>query len=86
MAQTVKVIDVRTPEEFAGGNVEGSVNIPLDTISGRLDEIVAIKEPIILCCASGGRSNSAYQYLRSNGCSNIEDGGPWFQVAEQLKN
>lgn len=84
--QEVKVIDVRTPGEFAGGHVEGSINIPVNIIHEHIEEIKAINQPIILCCASGGRSNSAYHFLKSNGIENISDGGPWFQVVEALKN
>jgi len=80
----MKVIDVRTPMEFAGGKVDGSINIPLDTIPQRLNEILSIDEPIVLCCASGGRSYSAYMYLVQQGCKNITDGGPWFEVANSM--
>ena len=80
----VKVIDVRTPMEFAGGHVEGSINIPLDTFGKKVNEILEIKEPIILCCASGMRSFSAYQFLTEKGCANVSDGGPWYTVADAL--
>ncbi len=85
MEKEIKVIDVRTPMEFAGGNVDGSINIPLDTIPQRINEILNIQEPIILCCASGGRSQSAYQFLIQKGCTNIQNGGSWFQVAQQTR-
>lgn len=80
----VKVIDVRTPMEFAGGHVEGSLNIPLDTIDQKINEILEMNKPIILCCASGMRSFSAYQYLTQKGCANVTDGGPWYAVANAL--
>ena len=81
-----KVIDVRTPAEFAGGHVEGSVNIPLNTIHERVDELLAIEQPIVVCCASGGRSFTAYQFLTSKGISNIHDGGSWLNVVRLLQN
>lgn len=84
--QEVKVIDVRTPAEFAGGHVEGAINIPVNIIHQHIEEIKAINQPIVLCCASGGRSFSAYQFLKENGITNLSDGGPWFSVAESLKN
>ncbi len=77
MSQTV--VDVRTPEEFMGGNVAGSINIPLHQIMNRLDEIKALQQPVILCCASGGRSEQATMMLQSKGidCTN---GGSWLEV------
>lgn len=73
------VIDVRTPEEFFGGNVAGSINIPLQEIHQRIGEIGAMSQPIVLCCASGGRSGLATAILKSQGieCSN---GGSWLDV------
>jgi rhodanese-related sulfurtransferase len=73
------IIDVRTPEEFMGGNVVGSINIPLQLIDKQIDEIKKMAMPIILCCASGGRSGMATQYLTKNGieCAN---GGSWLDV------
>lgn len=80
----VKVIDVRTPMEFAEGNVEGSINIPINTLEQRVNEILEFKEPIIICCASGMRSFSAYQFLIQKGCNNLTDGGSWYNVANSL--
>jgi len=70
------LIDVRTPAEFQAGNVPGSINIPLNEIPQRLDEIRAIQGPIDLCCLSGGRSGQATAYLRAQGidCNNA---GGW---------
>ena len=74
-----KVVDVRTPSEFMGGHVAGSVNIPLQEIPGRLSELKAITESIILCCASGGRSFQAASYLNGHGIT-CYDGGSWMTV------
>jgi phage shock protein E len=73
------IVDVRTPGEFMGGNVNGSINIPLQEIEQRLQEIKALQEPIILCCASGMRSGQATTYLKNCGveCTN---GGSWLDV------
>lgn len=73
------IIDVRTPGEFMGGNVSGSINIPLNEITLRLEEIKKMNQPIILCCASGGRSGQATMFLKQHGidCSN---GGSWLDV------
>lgn len=77
--QKVKVIDVRTPGEFMGGNVAGSINIPLQEIQQRINEIKSINEPIVLCCASGNRSGQAASYLQRMGID-CKNGGSWYQV------
>ena len=73
------IVDVRTPSEFMGGNVEGSINIPLQEIERRMDELKTLKQPLVLCCASGGRSGQATQFLSQQGieCCN---GGSWLDV------
>ena len=75
------IIDVRTPEEFEDGNVSGSINIPLHEIQGRLEELKQIQGPIILCCASGGRSGQATSFLKQHGLD-CENGGSWMQVSQ----
>jgi phage shock protein E len=73
------VVDVRTPDEFRGGNVVGSINIPLQEIAERIEELKQLKAPIVLCCASGNRSGQANRYLEMQGieCCN---GGSWLDV------
>ena len=71
-----KIVDVRSPEEFAGGKVIGSTNVPLAQIPQHEEEFRAYTSPIILCCASGNRSGQATEYLRSKGIS-CENGGSW---------
>jgi len=73
------VIDVRTPAEFRGGHVAGSINIPLQDIPMRLEEIKTLSQPILLCCASGNRSGHAAAYLKKNGVE-CENGGSWMEV------
>ena len=80
------IIDVRTQGEFSMGNVNGSINIPLDTIPNRLDEIRNMGKPIVVCCASGGRSNAACQWLNAQGLTDVFDGGPWTIVDAQVRN
>ena len=52
------IIDVRSPMEFACGNVAGSINIPLQEIPLRMNEIKEMNSRVILCCASGARSGN----------------------------
>ncbi len=73
------IVDVRTPAEFMGGNVAGSINIPLQEIPQRIDELKQLSSPLVLCCASGGRSGQAHHYLSNQGfeCHNA---GSWLDV------
>ena len=75
-----KVIDVRTPAEFAGGHVAGSENIPLNEVPNKVAEFRNLKGPIILCCASGNRSGQATAFLRAQGLEEVYNGGSWLDV------
>jgi rhodanese-related sulfurtransferase len=73
------IVDVRTREEFMGGHVATSINIPLNEIPERLEEIKTLATPLILCCASGGRSGQAESYLSQQGIECL-NGGSWLNV------
>ncbi len=73
------IVDVRTPNEFMGGNVEGSINIPLQEITNKIDELKKLKQPLVLCCASGNRSGQAHRYLIQQGIECL-NGGSWMDV------
>lgn len=74
------VIDVRTPGEFTMGNINNSINIPLQEIDMHLDKIKNIKGNIVLCCASGMRSENALHFLKSNGIQNAVNAGSWMNL------
>jgi rhodanese-related sulfurtransferase len=78
------IIDVRTPGEYSGGHVAGSINIPLNELPGRIAELKD-KKNIVLCCASGARSGSATMLLQQYGieCAN---GGSWLDVNYHCNN
>lgn len=78
MSNNRVIIDVRSEMEFMGGNVAGSINIPLQEVPNRLEEFKAMENPI-LCCASGNRSGQAVQFLKSHGIE-CENGGGWMEV------
>jgi rhodanese-related sulfurtransferase len=73
------LVDVRTPGEFAEGNVKGSVNIPLDQVQNQLAKFKA-KENIVIFCRSGNRSGQAKSILEQNGFTNVTNGGTWQDV------
>lgn len=79
------VVDVRTKEEFSGGNVAGSINIPLQEVVERESEIMELKQPVLFCCASGGRSGQATQYFQSKGLE-CENGGGWMQANSKVNS
>ncbi|MEN8247850.1 MAG: rhodanese-like domain-containing protein [Bacteroidota bacterium] len=74
------IVDVRTTSEFYSGNVEGSINIPLDEVPDRIEEFKAMKGNIVLCCLSGNRSGYAQVFLDMNGVENCFNGGGWMDV------
>ncbi len=73
------ILDVRTPGEFNTGHVVGAKNIPLDSIAASINELKAMKVPIITCCASGMRSGVATSQLKSVGIESV-NGGSWYSV------
>ena len=73
------IIDVRSYGEFMGGHVVDSINIALNEMPERLEEIKNLKIPLILCCASGNRSNQAQQFLSQQGIE-CYNGGSWLDV------
>lgn len=68
------LIDVRTAEEFASGHIPGAVNIPVDALQRRLNEVPG-DEPVVVYCRSGNRSAQASQILAQAGYSDIYDLG-----------
>ncbi len=77
------IIDVRTVGEFREGHIKNSKNIPLDTISSKVNEIKRLEKPVIVCCRSGMRSAQANSILKSNGIDSINGGG-WQGLESKL--
>lgn len=78
------LVDVRTPSEFAGGHVKGSVNIPLDVIASKTSQFKN-KKTIVVFCQSGMRSRAAKSILENNGFTNVFNGGTWHNVNSYVK-
>ena len=78
------IIDVRSKDEFAGGHIKGSKNIPLNLLPGNLNKIKAKDKPVITCCASGMRSASARKMLESYGYTRVYNGGGWKNLQNKL--
>jgi rhodanese-related sulfurtransferase len=73
VASGIKVVDVRTPAEFATGHVPGALNIPHDQMAARHSEIGPPSTPVLLYCKSGRRTQLAANVLRDEGFSRIYD-------------
>lgn len=78
-SNSIFFVDVRSPQEFASGSVNGAVNIPLDQVDSRISEFKEKKE-IVVFCRSGNRSSQAKSILESNGITNVTNGGSWEDV------
>jgi rhodanese-related sulfurtransferase len=77
------IIDVRTYEEFAGGHIQNSKNIPLQIIESKINDIKKLNKPVITCCRSGNRSGMATRILNRNGIECI-NGGSWQSLQSKL--
>ena len=78
------IIDVRTYEEFAGGHIQNSKNIPLQIIESKINDIKKLNKPVITCCRSGNRSGMATRILNRNGIECI-NGGSWQSLQSKLE-
>ncbi len=76
LAAGATIVDVRSAEEYATGHVPGSINAPLAQLPAGLDRVDRTK-PVVVCCASGVRSESALALLRRAGCLEVVNGGSW---------
>jgi len=72
------LLDVRTPEEFAQERIAGAVNIPLQVLPERLNDIPQDR-PVVLVCRSGNRTKMAAQILVKAGYTKLYDLGGLMQ-------
>lgn len=66
------LVDVRTSMENSLGTIPGSINIPVDELRGRLDELPKDKD-IVVFCAVGLRGYLAWRILSQNGYANVRN-------------
>jgi len=74
VAPDATVLDVREPDEWAGGHIAGALHIPLGELPARLGEVPA--GPLVVTCRAGGRSARATAFLRDRGvdATNLDGG------------
>ena len=66
------LVDVRHPYEFKRGTIEGAINIPVDDLRNRINEIPKDKN-VIIFCKQGLRGYIAYKILKQKGFENIKN-------------
>ncbi len=91
MEKNVLILDVRTPEEFSQGHIEGAVNIPVQEIEKRIGELNKYKKyTVIVYCKSGNRSRRASEILVKYGFKSVYNlkGGfiEWSKTIEEGKD
>lgn len=64
------LVDVRTPEEYQQGHIQGAINIPHNEIADNLDKLPSDK-PIVVYCRSGRRAQTALEILSKQGFNDI---------------
>ena len=74
------IVDVRTPAEFNSGAYPKAINIPLDELQMRVDELGSRSRSITLYCASGARSAYGQRILQQLGFTNVSNGGGIMQM------
>jgi phage shock protein E len=75
VAEGARLLDVRSPGEFASGHLDGALNIPVDTLDRRLGEVGEKDVPVVVYCRSGARSAQAARVLRAAGFEKVSDLG-----------
>ena len=81
------LIDVREPMELEmDGNVEEAQNIPLGELEERKQEIMNLAGDKIFFCRSGNRSGKAIEYFRSEGMTDVYNGGGYNDMRQSLEN
>ena len=74
--ETVTIVDVRQPAEYADGHIPGAILVPLDTIGPETPALLPDKQAaLLLYCRSGARSKKAAQQLAKLGYTNIREFG-----------
>jgi rhodanese-related sulfurtransferase len=72
--ENVIVVDVREPDEFKAGHIEGAVNVPIRTLAQSLNKLPADKAtPLAVVCKSGIRAAYGTMALKLLGYSNVKD-------------
>lgn len=70
--KSLLILDVRTPSEFSGGHLPGAQNIPVQLLPRKIKDLEKQSaQPVLVYCASGGRSPGAVSILLKNNFTDI---------------
>ena len=70
------IVDVRRPDEFAEGHIEGAINVPNEGIAEEMPEELPDKDQLLLIyCRTGRRSKEASEKLAKIGYKNVYEFG-----------
>lgn len=87
--KNIIVVDVRNPDELVGplGQIENVINIPLNQLSSRIEELEKYRENVIaVICQSGGRSMMATKMLLDQGFKAVNVSGGMIQYRAAFRN
>jgi rhodanese-related sulfurtransferase len=83
------LIDVREPQEFAEGHIQGSVLVPMGKIPHHAKAIADSGHPVVVICRSGARASSCAGVLRQQGAREVHvlSGGvlAWQRAGKPVK-
>jgi rhodanese-related sulfurtransferase len=69
-AEPPRIVDVRTPMEYAGRHIPGAILIPIDELAARVQELDP-EEDLVVVCEHGIRSAAAVEYLTRLGFEQV---------------
>lgn len=82
------IIDIRSAQEYDRGRIPGSLNIPVDRLSGHIERLRGFDKPLVICGTDNTRIRQAIRKLKSEGFTELHDGGHWeklFMLKSNLK-
>lgn len=86
-SENYHLIDVREPMELEmDGHIEDAQNIPLGELEDRKQEVVNLGGKIIFFCRSGNRSGKAVDYFKSQGMTDVYNGGGFEEMKKALES
>jgi phage shock protein E len=71
-----RLVDVRTPQEYASGHIDGAINIPVQELEARVSELAPKDKELVVYCRSGNRTKTAVRILEGAGYTRVYDLGP----------
>ena len=80
IANGAVVLDVRSPDEYAGDHVERATNLPVDEVTPRIAEVDKLvggdkTKPVVVYCGGGRRAEKAKTQLEAAGYTHVVNGG-----------